>query len=127
MTQVSIERVSKMRQYQRLNHFPSMLEICRKGPLSRHMARMAQRLPEEYNFYPHAYNLPDQLEDLLVQLRRNEAKVSKWRQSYGRLCFPVVGGPMCRHTTLLFEHSAKCAAESERRMSSRSGGIACCS
>ncbi len=32
---VSVERVSKLRPYQRLNHFPSMLEICRKAALSK--------------------------------------------------------------------------------------------
>jgi hypothetical protein len=51
--QVSVERVQKLRPFQRLNHFPSMLEICRKAQLSRHMARMAQRMHGgEYSFYP---------------------------------------------------------------------------
>lgn len=45
--QVSIERVSRLKCFQRLNHFPGMLEICRKASLSRHLARMCARLPHE--------------------------------------------------------------------------------
>ncbi|GFR48275.1 hypothetical protein Agub_g10141, partial [Astrephomene gubernaculifera] len=61
---VSSDRVQRLLPFQRLNHFPGMLEICRKGALSRHMARMAARLPAEYRFYPPSLVLPDQLDDL---------------------------------------------------------------
>lgn len=44
---VSTERVSRLHPFQRLNHFPAMLEICRKAALSRHVARMAARMPLE--------------------------------------------------------------------------------
>ncbi|KXZ55013.1 hypothetical protein GPECTOR_3g176 [Gonium pectorale] len=39
---VSVDRVQRLLPFQRLNHFPGMLEICRKAALSRHMARMAR-------------------------------------------------------------------------------------
>lgn len=42
---MSGDRVQRMLPFQRLNHFPGMLEICRKGALSKHMARMAARMP----------------------------------------------------------------------------------
>ncbi|GLC54097.1 hypothetical protein PLESTB_000823400 [Pleodorina starrii] len=51
-----------------------MLEICRKAALSRHMARMAARLPAEYRFYPTSLVLPDQLDDLMAALKRNRAR-----------------------------------------------------
>ncbi|GIL85398.1 hypothetical protein Vretifemale_13942, partial [Volvox reticuliferus] len=47
---VSSDRVQRLLPFQRLNHFPGMLEICRKAALSRHMSRMAARLPAEYRF-----------------------------------------------------------------------------
>ncbi len=36
---------------------------------------MAARLPEEYDFYPPSWNLPEQLPDLLDALKRNRTKV----------------------------------------------------
>eukprot|EP00191_Tetraselmis_sp_GSL018_P000237 CAMPEP_0177612540 /NCGR_PEP_ID=MMETSP0419_2-20121207/21293_1 /TAXON_ID=582737 /ORGANISM="Tetraselmis sp., Strain GSL018" /LENGTH=100 /DNA_ID=CAMNT_0019108771 /DNA_START=44 /DNA_END=343 /DNA_ORIENTATION=+ len=51
-TSVTVDRVNKLRGYQRLNHFPGMMEICRKAALARNMARMARLLPEQYNFFP---------------------------------------------------------------------------
>ena len=38
---VSIERVMKLKSTQKINHFHGMLEICRKKPLARNIARMA--------------------------------------------------------------------------------------
>ena len=74
---VTVDKVAAMKPYQRLNHFPSMLEICRKVSLSKHMSRMAARLPSEFNFYPLSFQLPKQLDELLVALRRNTAKVAQ--------------------------------------------------
>ncbi len=87
---VNIERVSKLRRFQRLNHFCSMLEICRKAALSRHMQKMALKLPQEYSFHPVSFNLPDQLEELIVVLRKNKAKVcgvnDVWRAGTRGVC-----------------------------------------
>ncbi|GLI60422.1 hypothetical protein VaNZ11_002574 [Volvox africanus] len=71
---VSSDRVQRLLPFQRLNHFPGMLEICRKAALSRHMARMAARLPTEYRFYPVSLVLPDQLDELMAALKRNKAR-----------------------------------------------------
>ena len=76
-SQVSLERVAKLKPFQRLNHFPSMLEICRKTQLSRHMSRMAARLPDEYDFHPVSLNLPDQLDDLIALLKRNKTRLEQ--------------------------------------------------
>ncbi len=65
--------------FQRLNHFPGMLEICRKASLSRHMARLAARLPAQYGFYPPAMLLPDQLDELVAALKKNKARVRTTR------------------------------------------------
>ncbi|KAG2425340.1 hypothetical protein HXX76_013754 [Chlamydomonas incerta] len=80
---VSGDRVQRMLPFQRLNHFPGMLEICRKGALSKHMARMAARLPSEYRFYPPSLVLPDQLDELLAALRRNKARSEQHMQQQG--------------------------------------------
>eukprot|EP00198_Chlamydomonas_reinhardtii_P000909 XP_001690244.1 predicted protein [Chlamydomonas reinhardtii] len=77
---VSGDRVQRMLPFQRLNHFPGMLEICRKGALSKHMARMAARMPSEYRFYPPSLVLPDQLDELLAALRRNKSRSEQQQQ-----------------------------------------------
>ncbi|EFJ40800.1 hypothetical protein VOLCADRAFT_69077, partial [Volvox carteri f. nagariensis] len=71
---VSSDRVQRLLPFQRLNHFPGMMEICRKAALSRHLARMATKLPSEYRFYPTSLVLPDQLDELMTALKRNKAR-----------------------------------------------------
>ena len=41
------------------------------------MARMAARLPEEYDFHPLSFNLPDQVDDLISILKRNKSKLEQ--------------------------------------------------
>lgn len=38
-TFVSTERISEMKSFQRINHFPGMGEICRKDCLARNMSK----------------------------------------------------------------------------------------
>ncbi|XP_033026394.1 tubulin polyglutamylase TTLL6 isoform X2 [Lacerta agilis] len=55
---VSLERVLEMKPYQKINHFPGMLEICRKDLLARNMGRMLKLFPKEFNFFPRTWCLP---------------------------------------------------------------------
>ena len=66
-----------MKPFQRMNHFPGMLEICRKGGLSKHTKRMASRLPMFYSFHPRSFFIPNELEAFLMVLRKNKLKVSR--------------------------------------------------
>lgn len=44
--------------YQRLNHFPGMVNIYRKSHLARSMLRMQKVAPSEYDFFPKTWILP---------------------------------------------------------------------
>lgn len=55
---VPVERISELKSFQKINHFPSMGEICRKDNLARNMAKMQRAHPEEYNFVPQTWVLP---------------------------------------------------------------------
>ncbi|XP_070195525.1 tubulin polyglutamylase TTLL7-like isoform X3 [Littorina saxatilis] len=55
---VSTDRVSELKPFQRLNHFPGMGEISRKDCLARNMGKMQKSFPEEYNFIPRTWILP---------------------------------------------------------------------
>ncbi|KAL9950619.1 hypothetical protein ACROYT_G043142 [Oculina patagonica] len=55
---VPVERIIELKSFQKINHFPSMGEICRKDNLARNMAKMQRAHPEEYNFIPQTWVLP---------------------------------------------------------------------
>ncbi|XP_068095246.1 tubulin polyglutamylase TTLL7 isoform X1 [Hyperolius riggenbachi] len=55
---VQHERIAELRNYQRINHFPGMGEICRKDCLSRNMTKMIKCQPHEYSFIPHTWIFP---------------------------------------------------------------------
>ncbi|XP_013397848.1 tubulin polyglutamylase TTLL7 isoform X2 [Lingula anatina] len=55
---VSTEKISELKVFQRINHFPGMGEITRKDSLARNMAKMCKLHPDEYNFVPKTWILP---------------------------------------------------------------------
>ena len=44
--------------WQRINHFPGMVNICNKAPMARNLDIMKTKFPNEYSFYPTTYVLP---------------------------------------------------------------------
>ncbi|XP_027601237.1 tubulin polyglutamylase TTLL6 isoform X3 [Pipra filicauda] len=57
-TSVSLERLMEMKRFQKINHFPGMIELCRKDLLARNLNRMLRLFPEEYNIFPRTWCLP---------------------------------------------------------------------
>ncbi|XP_040263891.1 tubulin polyglutamylase TTLL7 isoform X5 [Bufo bufo] len=55
---VQHEKIAELRNYQRINHFPGMGEICRKDCLSRNMTKMIKCQPHEYSFIPRTWIFP---------------------------------------------------------------------
>ncbi|XP_073500090.1 tubulin polyglutamylase TTLL7 isoform X5 [Phyllobates terribilis] len=55
---VQHERIAELRNYQRINHFPGMGEICRKDCLARNMTKMMKCQPHEYGFIPCTWIFP---------------------------------------------------------------------
>ncbi|GJQ74221.1 hypothetical protein Trydic_g19128 [Trypoxylus dichotomus] len=76
---ISIERCKEMKRFQKINHFPGMLEICRKDLLARNLNRMQRLFPKEYNFFPKTWCLPADLGDALTysRLRKNKTYILK--------------------------------------------------
>ena len=50
--------LSGLKIYQKINHFPSMTQICRKTFLARNLNKMRLLFPDHYNFYPRSWILP---------------------------------------------------------------------
>ncbi|XP_060069094.1 tubulin polyglutamylase TTLL7-like [Ylistrum balloti] len=55
---VATDRISEMKSFQRINHFPGMGEITRKDCLARNMAKVQKQLPEDFSFAPKTWILP---------------------------------------------------------------------
>lgn len=53
---------------QKINHFPGMLELCRKRSLARHLQRMQAQLPYEYAFFPTTFFLPEDTHEFVNSL-----------------------------------------------------------
>ncbi|XP_013876032.1 tubulin polyglutamylase TTLL11 [Austrofundulus limnaeus] len=62
-----------------VNKFPGMVEMLRKINLSRAMRTMQQLFPEEYDFYPRSWILPEEYQQFSAQIRlgkENETAVT---------------------------------------------------
>jgi tubulin polyglutamylase TTLL6/13 len=57
-TAVPCEKLSKMKPYQKINHFPGMHGICKKHYLAWNLNKMQKNFPSDYNFYPKTFVLP---------------------------------------------------------------------
>ncbi|GCC38160.1 hypothetical protein chiPu_0016672, partial [Chiloscyllium punctatum] len=70
---VQQERIADLRNYQRINHFPGMGEICRKDCLARNMAKMIKSQSQEYCFTPRTWIFPaeyTQFQNCVKELRK---------------------------------------------------------
>ncbi|CAM9408760.1 unnamed protein product [Bubo scandiacus] len=76
---VSLERVMEMKRFQKINHFPGMIEICRKDLLARNLNRMLRLFPKEYNIFPRTWCLPADYGDFQAyrRTRRNRTFICK--------------------------------------------------
>ncbi|XP_053331380.1 tubulin polyglutamylase ttll6-like [Spea bombifrons] len=63
-----------MKQFQIINRFPGMSEICRKDSLARNMNRMFKFFPKEYNIFPRTWSLPADYEDFQAYSRRRKGE-----------------------------------------------------
>ncbi|XP_066124901.1 tubulin polyglutamylase TTLL7 isoform X1 [Saccopteryx bilineata] len=55
---VQQEKIAELQNYQRINHFPGMGEICRKDFLARNMTKMIKSRPLDYTFVPRTWIFP---------------------------------------------------------------------
>lgn len=53
-----VERMQQLHRWQRINHFPGMSNIARKGRLAQNLDRMRRSFPQEFGFYPRTWVLP---------------------------------------------------------------------
>ena len=68
------ERVMKLESFQRLNHFPGMYQICRKGDLARSICRMARCFGREFSIVPKTWVLPEAFSSFKAHIMERDKK-----------------------------------------------------
>lgn len=56
--------LSKLKNFQRINHFPGVSQVSNKSYLARNLNRMAKVHPNGYSFFPQTWMLPSEFHDL---------------------------------------------------------------
>uniref|UniRef100_A0A8V5HC29 Uncharacterized protein n=1 Tax=Melopsittacus undulatus TaxID=13146 RepID=A0A8V5HC29_MELUD len=72
---VTLERVMDMKRFQKINHFPGMMELCRKDLLARNLNRMLKLFPKEYRIFPRTWCLPADYGDFRAYGCRRKRRV----------------------------------------------------
>ncbi|XP_067397861.1 tubulin polyglutamylase TTLL11 isoform X3 [Emydura macquarii macquarii] len=65
-----------------VNKFPGMTEMVRKITLSRAVRTMQNLFPEEYNFYPHSWILPEEFPLFVAEVRMMKDNDPPWKPTF---------------------------------------------
>ncbi|XP_017072616.1 tubulin polyglutamylase ttll6 [Drosophila eugracilis] len=61
-----------MKRFQQINHFPGMVEICRKDLLSRNLNRMLKLYPGDYRIFPKTWLMPTDAYDVAIYAAKHK-------------------------------------------------------
>ncbi|KAL0477873.1 tubulin polyglutamylase [Acrasis kona] len=64
----------KLKEFQKVNHFPGSFELGRKDTLHRTMGKMRDRHGLEYDFYPKSYSWPESQNELNMDISNSNGK-----------------------------------------------------
>ncbi|XP_069465606.1 tubulin polyglutamylase TTLL11 [Ambystoma mexicanum] len=65
-----------------VNKFPGMIEMVRKITLSRSVRTMQELFPEEYNFYPRSWILPEEYHLFAAEVSMVKEKDPSWKPTF---------------------------------------------
>ncbi|CAG9315026.1 unnamed protein product [Blepharisma stoltei] len=73
------DKLSNMKQYQKINHFPGMYNVSRKNYLAYNLMKLKKLFPDEYDFFPRTWVVPCDMGDLkaYMQLKKNSYFIVK--------------------------------------------------
>ena len=72
---VQPEKLSRMKLYQKINHFPGMYVLARKNYLAKNLNRLRKVFPKEFSFFPKTWLIPAEYSDLVLQFNSKKKKV----------------------------------------------------
>ena len=71
---VQPEKLSRMKLYQKINHFPGMYVLARKNYLAKNLNRLHKVYPKDFNFFPRTWLVPAEYSDLVLQFNSKKNK-----------------------------------------------------
>ena len=74
---VPSDKLTRMRPYQHINHFPGMHGICKKNYLAWNLNKMQKIHPKDYSFYPRTWVLPGDYSDFKQQVNKKKVFIVK--------------------------------------------------
>lgn len=76
---ITPDRLSRMKHYQKINHFPGMYSISRKNYLAYNLNKQKKQFPSDYNFFPRTWVVPSDLGEIknFLLLNRNSYLIVK--------------------------------------------------
>ena len=63
------EKLTRMQNHQKSNHFPGMYQICRKNCLAKNLRKMENFYKDEFKITPKTWTLPYEMNDLKNYVR----------------------------------------------------------
>lgn len=90
------------------NHFPSFDELCNKAPLSRRLKFYSKLLPDEFDFVPQTWILPQEWESLRAEVVAKNGAAASVAQSSGAAATPAASSASAaaaKPTTYIFKPS----------------------
>lgn len=76
---VQTETLSRMKPYQKINHFPGMYCLARKNYLGKGLMKMKKVFNKPYNFFPKTWMLPTDLSEFRNQFVQNAKEKKKMK------------------------------------------------
>ncbi|OMJ78088.1 hypothetical protein SteCoe_22198 [Stentor coeruleus] len=74
---ITTDKLSKMKAYQKINHFPGMHGICKKNYLAWNLNKMFKLFPNEYNYFPKTWVLPGDYIDFKQHINKKKIFIVK--------------------------------------------------
>ena len=66
------DKLTRMTNYQKVNHFPGMYQICRKNLLAKNIRKMEKVYKEDFKITPKTWNLPYEYNDLKNYIKQKK-------------------------------------------------------
>ena len=79
---VTADFLTKLNPWQKVNMYPGIACISRKNYLARNLMRMHKAYPEDYNFFPKTWVLPNDSNDFRNCFTKNLARNGKKKTTY---------------------------------------------
>ena len=92
--------LKQLNKYQRFNHFPMTWDLCRKDSLYINYSKMKKKFPQDYNYMPETYILPNDFE-----LIKDQIKEYNQFDTENLLLIKPVASSKCRGVRLLLDTS----------------------